>query len=152
MRVFLCSFNGFFVAIPMEQVSSLILFSGKTSQTVEYNNENRNTYISLPKLFKRQLSDIRHGIILKNGNDDDGIIEDKTILLTTRVECETEIPDDEIYPVPKALGVMRFSSLFSGLKFASGHEQKAADISLGDLILLLNPENLAQNIQEEVKL
>lgn len=139
----------------MNSVSSLTLFTEEASpatraaQAVRYDEESRSTYISLPRLFNLPLEDIRHGIILKNDNDTDN----KIILLTTKVECETDIPAGEIYSVPKVFNCLRFSSLFSGIQFASRLRQRhtvsdsansSSDNSEDIPVLLLNPEYLIQ--------
>ena len=146
MRVFLCAFGSFSLAIPMRSVSSLTLCASGQSQTVEYNHENHNTYVSLPRLFNLQSENIRHGIILKDGddeNEDSQITENRTILLTTEVICETEIQGEEIYPVPKVFGSMYFSTLFSGILFDS----RALTNMAGSPVLLLDIEQLVQRIQ-----
>ena len=122
MRVFLCFFTGFSVAIPMDCVASLILHKKAAKQTIEYDSENNNTFISLPLLFQSPQAVIRHGIILKTGNnneseDTSGGLKNKIILLTTEVECEAEIPSEKIYPVPGVLGVFNFSAFFNGISF-----------------------------------
>jgi len=152
MKVFICAFGGFSLAIPMCYVSSLALHSG---QAAEYNTENPNTYISLPHLFCLPSEVIRHSIALKNPNDENGYIEDdniddiiivnKIILLVTEVKCEAEIPDTKIFPIPKSLDGMRFSALFSGIQFDSG---KVSD-AFGKPILFLNIEALIKNFQKE---
>jgi hypothetical protein len=144
MRVFICAFAGFSVAIPMESVSSLMLYTNRAPQTVERNPQNGNTYISLPRLFSRPFADIRHGIILKNGNDDfDETTENRIILLSTKVECEAEIPSDQIYPLPKIFDFLRFSAFFNGILFNSDNE---ADHPM----LLLDTAALVEKIQKEL--
>jgi len=156
MRVFICAFSGFSLAIPMRSVSSLTLHEHEAAQTVEYNMENRNTYVSLPHLFSLPSELIRHGLVLKSlisgngdredGNiEDDNIIENKIILLTTEVKCETEIPGEDIFPIPKTLGTIRFSALFNGIRFDTND---VSDTS-GKPILFLNTGNLVQIIQKE---
>ena len=144
MRVFLSDYSGFSLAIPMRLVSSIMIYSDVTSRTIEKDQENSNTYISLPHLFDLQSEDIRHGIILKNldtendYSEDDSVMENKIILLTTEVKCETEIPGEEIFPMPKAFGKTRFSTLFSGVKFDTG-----------DPVLFLNIKAVVHEIQKE---
>lgn len=113
MRVFLCSFEGFLIAIPMDSVSSICIYN-----KVQHNEDNSDTYFSLPLLFNIQ-SEIRNGIVLKktNANEDESA-ENKIILLSTKVEREEEIYDDEFFPIPKSLNKTRFSALFSGVLFA----------------------------------
>ena len=143
MRVFLCAFGEFSLAIPMNTVSSLTLYTEETA--LEYNGESRNTYISLPRLFNLPQAFIRHGIILKYGNEDDNTAENKTILLTTEITCETEIPDEEIYPLPKVFGGLRFSTLFSGIQFDSRprREHEISDAA-GNPVLLLDTSLLLE--------
>ena len=138
MRVFLSAFTGFLLAIPMHCVSSLMLCDRKTEHTADYDNENRNTYISLPKMLGLPMENTRHGIILKDGNnekEDSNTVKNKTILLTAEIECETEIPGEKIYPLPKVFNSFRFSALFSGIQFDSGNP-----------VLLLDIEQLLQRI------
>lgn len=127
----------------MSSVSSIMLYSNEA--------ESNNTCISLPQLFKQPLVNIRHGIILKNGDDDENKkIENRIILLTTQIECEAEIAHDEIYPLPEIFGCMRFSTLFSGILFSSGQRGEQSSSEVSDYpVLLLNPGQLVQNIQGE---
>jgi len=123
MRVFICAFSGFSLAVQMDSVSSLMLYTKKISKTIMYNPDNGNTYVSLPQLFKCPSTDTRHGIIIKNGNNDfDKTTENKIILLTTEVEDETDIPVDQIYPLPKICKSFCLSVFFNGILFnANNH-------------------------------
>ena len=134
MRAFLCSFGNFHLAIPMHSVLSLALHE-KNSERIE-----KNSYISLLELFNLPEESIKHNIILKNENAaDDGLAENKIILFIPKVECETEIPGEKIYPIPKALGRTRFSAFFNGIQFSSGLPiSGAAEIP----VLILNSEHL----------
>jgi len=140
MRVFVSTYNCFSLAIPIKYVLSISINKQNSDYKIFYNHENRNTYISLPLLFNCPL-DIRHSIIIKNPDSDDNAMENKTVLLGTEIENESDIPSDSFFPVPKTLNVMRFSLVFSGISFNK---------STGDPILLLNPEYLIQNIQKEL--
>jgi len=147
MKVFLCSYNGFSLAVPMDKVSSIMLLTEDNNyKTLMYfNNENGNTYISLPMLFNCPSLNMKHGIILKNSDsDNDTVIKDKTILLTTEIECESEISDDKILTIPKTLNVFEFSQFFSGILFYR-RQPKTSE----SLILLLNPELMVQKINKE---
>jgi len=163
MRVFLCSYAGFSVAIPMNSVASLILYKNTAEKTIEYDSKNSNTYISLPVLLRDKQSVIRHGIILKNGNNDEteDMFKNKTILLSTEVEYEEEIPAENIFPVPKVFSVFDFSVVFNGISFNSGKAPgsgrdvllHAESLSLSPpaevkhIILFLNPEEFLNNIE-----
>jgi len=139
MRVFICSFGDFSVAIPMRSVASVSLYcltSGNTAgkpQTGETVN-----YFSLPLLFSLPQEKISHCINLKKT----GAAQKKNaVILTTEVEFETEIRETGIYPLPKTLGVMRLSAVFNGFLFYSGLREKRAISGDSDdgLVLLLNP-------------
>jgi hypothetical protein len=136
----------------MDSVSSLMLYDEETEQMVEYNELNRNTYISLPQLLELPPEHIQHGIVLKNpGSEDDdtGIVENKTILLTTRIDCETDISAGEIYPIPKVFSGMRLSMLFSGILFSSRLRQVRELLDAAEaLVFILNPGQLIQGIKE----
>ena len=128
----------------MHAISSLFIYTEQAEETAEYDHESGNTYISLPRLFNLPSVNVRHGIILKSGdaendNEHNHAAENKFILLTTEVECETEIPGEEIYPIPKALGGIRFSALFSGIKFDAESP-----------VLVLDPERLVQSYGREL--
>jgi hypothetical protein len=153
MRTFLCTFRDFSLAIPIHHISSITLHECEAARDVEYDHENRNTYISLPHILKLPPEDLKHGLVLKSLNCEDGdlqneiAIENKTILLTNEVKCEAEIPSEEIYLVPKVFNCvcMRFSALFSGIQFNS---REASQTSEGP-ILILNIEQLIQSVQKE---
>ena len=133
MRVFLSVYPGFTLAIPMDAVGSMMLYDQKTERTVQYDQKNRCTFISLPKLFSMPDQDVQHGVIMREWNSK----ENKVVLLTAEVKRDIEIHDKEFHPMPKTLGAMRFSSIFSGIHFS------------GKPVLLLNVEHLAQIIQME---
>jgi len=139
MRVFICSYSGFSLAIPMDVVSSIFIFNDKIEGKVHYNTENRNTYISLPHVFNCPVYNNHHGIIIKYGNTEHET-EDRIILVSSEIESEKEIQAEVFYPIPKTLGVFKFSQFFSGILF---NKQS------GKMILLLNTEHLIQNIKKE---
>jgi len=152
MRVFLCLYNGFSLAIPMDFVSSIFLINDNPGYRIHYDNEKRNTYLSLPMLFNCPVINIHHGMVLKNENNESDTFEDKIILLTTEIIKEREIPAEKFYSIPKTLGVYQFASIFKGIFF---HPQRIrsntlSNISAGDMVLLLNPQQLVQNIQKEL--
>jgi hypothetical protein len=133
MRVFLSAFSGFTLAVPMNAVASMMLYNQKTEKVIHYDQESRSTFVSLPQLFNLQGEVVRHGIILREWNSK----ANKVVLLTAEVKRDIEIPDEEFYPVPKVLGTLRFSRMFSGIQFS------------GSPVLLLNIEQLVQSIQTE---
>jgi len=136
MRVFICSLGNISMAIPIDLISHIILFNGKTEKAVDYNSENGNTYFSLPLFFNYPSEKIKHGIILKSSENSDAgeILKNKTILLTTEIEREIEIQDEKIFPVQKTLNHTQFSLLFKGLLFDSENQR------MENIILVLNPD------------
>ena len=158
MRVFLCSFESFSLAVPIKYISSVVLLHGNQETAVEYDNRFFNTYISLPILFNFPVTETKHGIILKknddeNDIDDDSLMQNRSILLTTEIINEADIPDEKIFSVPKILNIMQFSFYINGIVFAfekSGNTINPG-ISNRDMILLLNPVQLLNNINKELK-
>jgi hypothetical protein len=148
MRVFLCSFGNFSLAIPIYNISSVILIPENQERPVEYNDEYNNTYLSLPLLFNLPLERVKHGIILKRSDDggaDDDIKETRNILLTTEINCETEIPEDQIYSMPK---ILKLECFISGIVFACTKTSDTTDsASKTDLILLVNPVRLFESVK-----
>jgi len=133
MRVFLSAFSGFTLAIPMKAVAAMTLYNQETEKTIHYDQENRSTFVSLPRLFNLPEEAVHHGIVLREWNSK----ANKVVLLTAEVKRDIEIPDEQFYPIPKALGALRFSSMFSGIQFS------------GNPVLLLNIEQLVQVIQKD---
>jgi hypothetical protein len=133
MRVFLSAYSGFTLAVPMNAVAAMMLYDKKTEKVIEYDQKNRNTYISLPRLFNLNEEEVHHGIILRAWNS----TANKVVLLTAEIKRDIEIPDKEFHPLPKALGALRFSRVFNGIKFSDNP------------ILLLDIEQMTQLIQEE---
>ena len=129
----------------MDIVLSIILNRKNPERTVEYNQTNQNTYISLPRLFNCANREVRHGIILKDGNDEQ--LENKIVLLTYEIESEAELSLNKIFPLPKFFTIMKFSYFFRGIVFYNHHR----DINSEKLVLLLNSEHLIQNILKELK-
>jgi hypothetical protein len=133
MRVFLSVYPGFTLAIPMEAVASMMLYNQETEKIVQYEPKSRCTFISLPWMFNMRDQPVPHGVILREWNSK----ENKVVLLTAEVKSVIEIPDNEFYPIPKSLSALRFSSVFSGIKFSDNP------------VLLLNIKQLLEVIQNE---
>jgi len=142
MRVFLCAFEGFSIAIPMVSVAYVALHA---SESTDYGGEGKVT-ISLPRLFNLSEELIRHIIVLKKPGSETNYTDEKNItLFTTEIEREIDIPDEQIFPLPKALSATRFSILFSGIQFNSHQLSDTA----GGLVFLLNYEELSRYAQKE---
>jgi hypothetical protein len=147
MRVFICSYNNFSIAIPINYVSSIMLIKENLNKTIEY-KDSGNIYVSLPLFLKYPSEIIKHGIILKNKEDEklnetDNSNEEKIILLTTEIECETEIQNDKIFSIQKTFNCMQFSFIFNGIFFDSLYNR------YGNTILLLNPDFFLKNMRRE---
>jgi len=155
MRVFICSYSWFSLAIPMDSVSSIFLHSDNLIHKFDLNAENCNMHISLPLLFNCPDANVQHGIILKDGNNNDST-KNKVILFSTAVESEKDISAEEIYPPPKIMSVMQFSLIFNGIFFynrrggAPNGSGAVEDKTTKELVLLLNPHQLVHNIQKEL--
>jgi hypothetical protein len=119
----------------MDAVASMVFYDQKMEKIIQYDQENRNTYISLPLLFNQPSASICYGIVLRNWNT----IENKVVLITAEIKRDIEIPDDQFYPIPKSMGALRFSEMFSGIHFS------------GNPVLLLNIERLAQNVMSKTQ-
>ena len=150
MRVFLCPYEGFSLAVPMDIVQSVTLNRKSPEKTVVYNQKNQNTYISLPRLFNCANQEVKHGIFLKDGNGER--LENKFVLLTYEIESEAELSLNKIYPLPEAFADMKFSHFFKGMIFSNRQrEKKSGDAHPEDLILLVDSEHIVQNIKKELK-
>jgi hypothetical protein len=149
MRVFICPYNGFSLAIPTEFIASIFIQPVNLSKSIHY-NKNHISYISLPILLNCKNLNIRHGIILKNINKD--ITKDKIILLSAKIESEQDIPDKDFYPLPKIMDITKFSHIFNGIFFNARHTDTSINESAAEIILLLNPEQLVKNILKEINL
>jgi hypothetical protein len=99
--------------------------------------EQEQCFISIPALFNLYGEKIKYRIVLKNAENSPAVISNTTILLTCEIECEYEIPDELIYPVPRILNFTRLHAHISGLFF---NEEKT--------ILILNPDIL-KNIKQK---
>jgi len=158
MRVFVCAFEGFNVAVPMPSVASLANISdlgrgiGTQRSAMAREKKSGNIYVSLPLLFGFTQENLRHGIILKNPESADDAADDtvastaantaasaaenKIILLSSEIVSSIEIQEEEIRPIPNALRATKFYKLFSGI-ICTGAAGGAG------IILILNPQRLA---------
>jgi hypothetical protein len=117
-------FKDFSAAIPIRYVSSLVLHYSEAEKAVSHDEKTRNTYFSLPHLFNCPDEPVKHGIVLKIGGADDdpgSVVENKNILLLPEIDRETDIPPENIYPLPKTLlGIYgKKSALITGIQFAN---------------------------------
>ena len=146
MKVFVCAFGGFYVAIPMGAVASLADLADRRVMrpggAVVRDEESADIHVSLPMLFELPLEKPRHGIVLKNPEEGEG--GGRVVLLSTEVVNADEIPDEKIHPIPKSLNGTRFSWLFRGMRCATGTARDAG------LVVLLDTERLIDHARREV--
>jgi hypothetical protein len=119
------------LGIPAERTERIIPVS--RVQIGLYETENQQAFVSLPVLF--HLADVSapHGIVLKPTGTESGAAV-QTVLLTPRIDIDLEIPEEKIHSLPQALGGL--------LKYFRG-----AYFDSQGLILILNPEKLAESIR-----
>ena len=97
MKYFLCTFDTVYMGISAERTERIISVSRKQSVVCE--NETQETFISLPLLFGRADLPAPHGIVLKRADK-----EKQTTLLVPSLDIDLEIPEKEIYAIPRAFG------------------------------------------------
>ena len=136
MRVFLCAFNGFTGAIPMDSVSSISLYSKK----IHANNEQNNKCFSLFRLLNVKKEEIHHCVFIKNNSNQKNIV-----LFSAKITCETDINEENIYPVPVIFNNSLFFEFIKGIKFT--------DDTGTEPVLLFNIEKITKyirNLNEEI--
>ena len=120
MKYFLCTLNNnCSLGIPAEQIEQIVPV--KREQSVLYEKENDEVFISIPALFRLESKAAPHGLVLKVA---DPI---KTVLLCPKIDVEVEIPEENIYPLPEVL-----TEVLSFCKGSCFYNQ--------GLILILEPE------------
>ena len=97
MKYFLCTFDQVYLGVLSECTERVISVSRKQTSIME--SEKQEVFISLPLLFGRADLGAPHGIVLKSKNN-----ERKTTLLAPPLDIDLEIPEEEIFTVPKAFG------------------------------------------------
>jgi len=124
LKYFVCAIDKINIGIPAEQTERII--SVTRVQNAVYENENQEVFISLTALLQQKDSAAPHGVILKSNAGESAA---KIVLLTTRIDVELEIPEEDIHSLPKAMG-----GLFRYFRGAYCGDQS--------VILILNPEKL----------
>ena len=102
MKYFLCALNTIYLGIPSECTERVISVAGGEPSVCTI--EGNNVYISLPLLLKCADQAAPHGIVLKSKN------EERTItLLAPPLDIDIEIPEEDIYSIPKAFSeILRY--------------------------------------------
>ena len=118
------------VGIPAEMTERII--SVTRIQGAVRETENQEVFISLPALLKQKETAAPHGIVLKPVSQPPDA--PKTILLTPKIDAETEIPEEGIHSLPRAMdGMYRY---FRG-----------AYCTEKSVILILNPQKIIEDIK-----
>ena len=134
MKYFICNLEMInnnttgYLGIPAEKTERII--SVNRVQTVVYETENQDTFISLPVLFQLKDRTTVHGLVLKpEAACGCGCGPVKTILITPRINTEIEIPQENIHRLPESMTEMLV--FFTGVCFDDKN-----------MILILDPEKL----------
>jgi len=127
LKYFICAPEKINIAIPAEQTEHII--PNTRVQEAVCETENQEVFISLPVLLRQKDCAAPHGIVLKSNAGESSAV--KTVLLTPRIEIETEIPEEKIHSLPEAMG-----GLFKYFRGAYCTEQ--------NVILILNPKKLKE--------
>jgi hypothetical protein len=125
LKYFICALDKINVGIPAGQTERIIQVT--RVQCAVRETENQEVFISLPVLFQQKDNAAPHGLVLKSDNTEQSGF--KTVLMTPPIDAELEIPEDDIYNLPKAL-----SGVFKFFRGAYCTDQ--------NVILILDPEKL----------
>jgi hypothetical protein len=129
VKFFICALEEMILGLPSEGTARII--SAPRTQTVLYEIEKDELFISLPVLFRKDSVPAPQGMVLKGKSGQRPIV-----LLVPRIETDIEVPAEEIRLLPALIGEKL--SCFTGACFTGG-----------DLILLVNTENLIKTVQGE---
>ena len=118
--------------VPCESTVQLGIPSGQTERIIQVERHqtalceiaDHQKFISLPVLFQLRDKATPNGIVLKAG----------AVLLTPKIDIELEIPEEDIQKLPET-----FTGWYLYFRGAYFNDQK--------LILILDPEKLAENIR-----
>jgi hypothetical protein len=152
LRFFLCDFADYLLAVPINAVASLLVYSREAPDTVHYDEEENTVYYSLPDFFGMN-AETRHGIVLQDwvlnsrGSgrvqiaDSTSVTEQssfspfkkeaKQVLLVTAVERETEINDKKIQKLPKLFYGNRGECMFRGAIFTEETDEAILFLDTG---------------------
>ena len=151
MRVFLCLYEGFSLAVPTKAVLSIFLFkeNGENNFTGDtilcnktFHENEKSAYIFLPHLFDCPGLKIHHGIIIKKEYRND--YRKEIIFLGTEIISENEIPSCDIYPLPGIFMHFKLPHFFSGIYFppVNFNFKISSKLKKPDFILFLDPLKL----------
>jgi chemotaxis signal transduction protein len=137
----LCTFDDFSIGVPEDAVAAIIIYSGEAPAVIE-RTEKGDVYFSLPHFFQLENRTVRHGIVLKPQDqmldrDDEG---PRNILLVSAVERETDIPPEEIFPLPDIATSPERIPFFTGAWFTGP-----------DMIAFIDPASLITRIIQDTE-
>jgi hypothetical protein len=132
------------MGVPEDSVAAIMIYHGETPEIVK-REENGDVFYSLPHFFDLADRTVRHGIVLKpssqlrlRGQDEVSPAFSpeeegpRNVLLVSAVERETDIPPEEIFPLPEILTAPDRISFFTGIWFTG-----QAMIAFIDPVLLI---------------
>jgi len=115
------------IGIPAEMTERIVAVT--RTQGAVRETENGEVFISLPALLRHNKTAAPHGIVLKQGAGQPAGTAAKTTLLTPKIDAETEIPEEDIHSLPKAMD-------------AAYRHFRGAYCTGQNVVLILNPEKL----------
>jgi hypothetical protein len=128
VKFFICALDEMILGIPSEGTARII--SAPRTQTVLYEIEKEELFISLPVLFRKDALPAPHGMILKEKCPPHTAVT----LLVPRIETDIDIPEAEIQKLPALIGEKL--SCLGGAYF-----------NKEGLILLLDTKKLVKTLQ-----
>jgi hypothetical protein len=104
LKYFICALGSALgkinIGIPAEMTERIIAVT-RIQGTVR-ETENQEVFISLPALMRQKETPAPHGVVLKAPVPESQPVV-KTTLLTPKIDAETEIPEEGIHGLPKAM-------------------------------------------------
>jgi len=131
MKYFICTLdsrdgNTTSLGIPASHTEQIIPTRPEFLVEPKADKETKDTYLSIPSLFKLKDPSAPHGLVLK------GPGPGSIVLLVPRIEVEREIPDQDIHSLPQGLEQM--------LDLCRG-----ASLSPQGLVLILDSEKFMES-------
>ena len=128
MKYFVCALGKVYIAIPTERTERIIPVT--RIQTVVYETDGGEAFISIPVLLQQKSTIAHHGLILKPDTAGTAL---KIILVTPHIDIDMEMQEEDIHGLPEVLaGLCRY---FRGAYFYRE-----------SVILVLNIEKLMETL------
>jgi hypothetical protein len=134
MRYFLCSFDQFSLGVPEDAVAAIMIYPKTVTEMITREEElppesptgdpsgspagslagrSGDVFFSLPHFFELADKTVRHGIVLKAGEEGP-----RQVLLVRTVEREADIAPEDMYPLPQLLTAPGKEPFLKGISFA----------------------------------